>query len=81
MNYALIKEGIVTNLIWLNGANASDFPDAVLTADRPVAIGDAFADGVFTRGGAPVLTPLEEAQAELLDMQAALALLGVTDNG
>ena len=26
MNYALIENGVVTNLIWLYPANAADFP-------------------------------------------------------
>lgn len=62
MNYALVENGIVVNLIWLNPGNAGDFPDAVALGDRPVAIGDAYADGVFTRDGLPVLTPMEDAQ-------------------
>ena len=82
MRYAVITDSTVVNIIELNQSNASDFPDAVPTGDdRPVTIGDSYADGVFTRAGTPVLTPLEQAQAEIADMQAALALLGVTENG
>ena len=29
MNYALIENGIVANIIWLYPANAGDFPSAV----------------------------------------------------
>lgn len=57
MNYALVGEdGAVENIIWLNDANAGDFQSAVCVADRPVAIGDHYTDGVFTRDGEPVLT-------------------------
>ena len=28
MNYALIENGVVTNLIWLYPANAAEFPGA-----------------------------------------------------
>ena len=81
MNYALVEDGMVTNLIWLYPANAAEFPNAVAAGDRPVAIGDAYADGAFTRGGEPVLTAAEQMQRELDDMQAALTLLGVTPEG
>ena len=48
MNYALISpEGVVENIIWLSAANQSDFPNAVCVFDRPVAIGDSYANGVF----------------------------------
>lgn len=71
MNYALVENGVVTNIIWLYEGNAADFPDAVRLGDRPVAIGDAYADGIFTRDGAVVQTPLEVAQGTIgaLDSQ------------
>ena len=80
MNYALIVDGVVENLIWLYPGNTDDFPEAIPTGDVPVAIGDAYADGVFYRNGERVLTREEQLQAEAADMKAALALLGVTDN-
>lgn len=60
MTYALITEGIVENLIWLYEGNAEEFPSAVPINGRAVQIGDHYAEGVFTRGGAEILTPLEE---------------------
>jgi len=64
-NYALIDEsGTVNNIIWLCIANKDDFPNAICVADRPVAIGDVYTDGVFTRDGAVVPT-YEEQQAAL----------------
>ena len=63
MNYALISsDGIVENVIWLCEANQNDFPNAICVTNRPVEIGDCFADGVFTRDGKPVLTEAEQAQ-------------------
>ncbi len=47
MNYALIENGIVTNLIWLHPGNAADFPGAVPLGDIPAAIGDTYVNGVF----------------------------------
>ena len=72
MNYALITNGIVTNIIWLDPRNAGDFPGAVALGDRPVSIGDSYADGGFTRDGAAVLTPLEAAEATIAELDTAL---------
>lgn len=73
MRYALIENGIVTNVIALNDRNAEDFPKAVKLGDRPVAIGDSYADGKFFRDGKEVLTLAEENAA----LMAALETLGV----
>ena len=77
MRYALIDNGIVTNIISLNDRNASDFPTAVKLGDRPVGICDTYADGKFYRDGVEVLTPMEQAQAEITEYKAALQTLGV----
>lgn len=77
MRYALIDNGIVTNVIVLNDRNASDFPDAVRLGDLPVGIGDTYTDGKFYRDGVEVLTPMEQAQAEMTEYKAALNELGV----
>ena len=73
MRYAWIENGVVTNTIVLNDRNAGDFPKAVKLGDRPVAIGDSYADGKFYRNGAEVLTLAEENAA----LMAALETLGV----
>ncbi len=77
MNYALIDNGVVTNLIWLYSVNASDFPAAVPCGEVPVAIGDTYDGEHFYRAGERVLTPLEQARKDAEDMQAALELLGI----
>ena len=77
MRYALIDNGIVTNIIGLNDRNASDFPTAVKLVDRPVGIGDTYTAGKFYRDGAEVLTLLEAAQAEIETYKSALTELGV----
>ena len=77
MRYAIVTDGIVTNIIALNDRNASDFPTAVKLGDRPVGIGDTYADGKFYRDGLEVLTPMEQAQAEMTEYKAALQELGV----
>lgn len=77
MRYALIESGIVANVISLNDRNANDFPTAVKLGDRPVAIGDTYTDDKFYRDGVEVLTPMEQAQAEITEYKAALHELGV----
>ena len=57
MNYALIGEdGVVNNIIWLCSANRNDFAIAICVANRPVAIGDLYQNGVFLRDGEEVLS-------------------------
>lgn len=77
MRYAWIENGVVTNIIVLNDRNASDFPDVVRLGDLPVGIGDTYTDGKFYRDGVEVLTPMEQAQAEMTEYKAALHELGV----
>lgn len=71
MDYAIIEAGVVINVIV---GPLPDGMDGVALGDRPVAIGDSYTDGVFTRNGEPVLTPAEriaalEAQILLLQSQ------------
>ncbi len=72
MDYAIINDGLVTNIISLHEANAHEFPGTVALGDRPAGIGDQYADGVFTRGGMPILTPLEEARELIAQLDAAI---------
>lgn len=75
MNYALIENGIVTNIIRLSPGNAADFPGSVPMLDRPVAIGDAYVEGVFKRNGETVLTKgekLAQADEEIAVLDEAL---------
>ena len=68
---------MVVNIIALNDRNAGDFPTAVKLGDRPVGIGDTYADEKFYRDGVEVLTPMQQAQAEMTEYKAALHELGV----
>lgn len=65
MRYAMVIEGKVTNIIEMDKRNEQCFPSAVYTGDRPVGIGDTYADGKFYRNGKEVLTALEEANNEI----------------
>lgn len=59
MNYALIKNETVTNLIYLHPMNANDFPNAVPTNDLPVQIGDSYIDGKFYHDGKEIIVEPE----------------------
>ena len=80
MRYAIITDGVVTNVIILYPGNAADFPSAVPCGDVPAAIGDTWDGQDFYREGARVLSPVEQARKDAEDMQAALELLGVGNN-
>lgn len=80
MRYAIITDGVVTNVIILYPGNAADFPTAVPCGDVPVAIGDTWDGQDFYREGARVLSPVEQARKDAEDMQAALRLLGVEND-
>lgn len=77
MNYALIDNGIVTNIIWLSARNTGDFPAAVPCGERPVMIGDTYTDGVFYRASEKVLTETERqlaaAQSTIAQYESALS--------
>lgn len=77
MRYAIVTDGIVTNIISLRDSNANEFPNAVKIADRPVAIGDTYENGKFYRDGVEVLTERERLQAEIATYKTALNTLGV----
>ena len=69
MNCAIIENGVVVNVIV---GPLPDGIDGVQLGDRPVAIGDSYAGGVFTRDGEPVLTETERLAAEVAEYDAAL---------
>lgn len=78
---AVVNDGVVSNIIWCSDSEPET--DTIINpADRPVAIGDTYSDGNFYRGGVEILTPLEEAQKQIAEYEAALseieAALGVT---
>lgn len=64
--FALIENGAVVNIISMYAKNLTDFPNAVLATERPVAIGDQYVNGVFMRDGSPLLTYEELAAAATL---------------
>lgn len=76
MDYAIIDNGVVVNIIRLAMKNAHERPDAVLIDRFPVWIGDTYLDGRFYRNGELLesyeVIAQQVAQAMLLDeMEAA----------
>lgn len=79
MNYALIENNVVTNIIWLADSNAHEFPNAVKLGDRPAGIGDTYENGKFYRNGVEILTELEryiemstDLAAQVIDLELRL---------
>lgn len=71
---AVVDDGVVSNIIWCSDSEPET--DTIINpADRPVAIGDTYVDGKFYRDGTEVLTPLEDAQAQLENLSAQNAEL------
>ena len=69
---AAITNGIVTNVIWCSDSE-QETDTLKSPADRPVAIGDTYSGGKFYRDGVEILTPLEEAQKQITEYEAALS--------
>jgi hypothetical protein len=57
--FALIKNGVVVNIISMYAKNLKDFPNTVLATDCPVTIGDQYIEGAFMRDGAALLSSEE----------------------
>lgn len=70
-NFAIVEDGVVTNVLWGMVYNMDEFPGAVQVDDLAVEAGDTYADGVFYHEGTPVRTRTE-IRAEL---QEALDIL------
>lgn len=75
MNYALIENGVIANVIWLYEGNKQEFPNAVALNDVPACVGDTYQDGAFYRNGEKILTNLEYAQKWLEEANITIAEL------
>lgn len=62
MRYALIEDGIVSNIIWLYPGNDYEFPNAVHIEQLSVSIGDEYINGSFYHNGEKLLTSNEKEQ-------------------
>ena len=73
--YALVENGVVTNVMVLYPPNAAEFEGAVPCGDLPVAIGDTYDGTDFYRGGEKLVSPLAAAQAEAQTLKEDLPML------
>ena len=81
MRYALVENGVVTNIIEMDKRNEQFFPSAVYTGDRPVGMGDTYTEGKFYRDGKEVLTALEEANNEIDSLTQQLGEAALRSRG
>lgn len=65
MNYAIIRNGIVINIIYLHPSNANNFSNAIPYGDLPIMIGDMYSNGKFYRNGSEIKTE-EETLANII---------------
>ena len=66
MRYALVENGVVTNIIEMDKRNEQFFPTAVYTGDRPVGMGDTYTEGKFYRDGKEVWRQSGEMDGQVL---------------
>lgn len=75
MNYAIVEDGVVTNIIVLYPNNAKDFSSAVRCGDIPVATGDTYDGTHFYRNGEQVVSALTVMRQEVQTMENELPTL------
>lgn len=67
MNYAVIDNGTVTNIIVAEASGAKSLEKymTLVQTDKPVGVGDTYDGSKFYRDGVEVLTPFEATAREL----------------
>ena len=76
-NFAIIENGVVSNVLWGMVYNSDEWPNAIQVNDLAVQIGNSYENGKFYRNGEEVLSRAEEEA----DMREALSILGVKVDG
>ena len=75
-NMAVITDGVATNVIWCSDSQPET--DTLKNpGERPVGIGDTYYGGKWYRDGVEILTPLETAQKQNAEYEAALSEIEV----
>ena len=68
---ALVEDNVVVNIMWCY--DDREETDVIKDpGDRLISIGDTYEDGTWYRDGVEILTPLEEAQKEISDLQSQI---------
>lgn len=73
--YALVENGVVTNVMVLYPPSAAEFEGAVPCGDLPVAVGDTYDGSDFYRGGEKLDSPLAVAQQEAQALKEDIPML------
>ena len=73
--YALVENGVVTNVMVLYPPSEAEFEGAVPCGDLPVAVGDTWDGEHFYRGGEKLDSPLAVAQAEAQTLTENIPML------
>lgn len=68
---AALENGTVVNMIWCSDSQP-ETETLKNPGDRPVGIGDSYADGKWYRSGVEILTPLEEERKRAAEYAEAL---------
>lgn len=68
----VLKNGAVTNVVWCSNSQG-ETDNLKNPGERPVGIGDIYAEGKWYRNGVEILTPLEEAEKKNREYEAALS--------
>lgn len=76
MNYALLKDSVVINIIWLHPMNAHEFSNAIPMNDLQVAIGDTYVDGKFYHDGVEVTNIMHVEQSVVDDIMQEVSSYG-----
>ena len=73
--YALVENGVVTNVMVLYPPSAAEFAGAVPCGELPVAVGDTYDGEHFYRGGEKLDSPRAVAQAEAQTLKENIPML------
>ena len=73
--YALVENGVVTNVMVLYPPSAAEFAGAVPCGDLPVAVGDTYDGEHFYRGGEKLDSPLALARQEAQTLKEDIPML------
>ena len=73
--YALVENGVVTNVMVLYPPSEAEFAGAVPCGELPVAVGDTYDGEHFYRGGEKLDSPLALAQQEAQTLKEDIPML------
>ncbi len=73
--YALVENGVVTNVMVLYPPGAAEFAGAIPCGELPVAIGDTYDGQDFYRDGNKVVSALAAAQQEAQTLKEDIPML------